>query len=191
MIIAFTGSKRVGKSTACKIIELLYPGRVVRHNFKDALLQEFKYYFKDVLDYHINAEHTNYETILEKKPGCIRQLLQNFGTDVRREEDEDYWVKLWEEDLDEVDFGGDIIVADDVRFINEAEAVKRRGGYIIRLEGNTAVTGDTHISETEMESISPDYVVHVEKGNIKAMIDDLHPILEEITQREHEQRERA
>jgi dephospho-CoA kinase len=75
----------------------------------------------------------------------IRQLLQRLGTDgARAHLSDDIWVRTVLENNSEVPR----LVIPDVRFPNEAEELKKRGGVIIRVirEGYGAVNG--HISET-------------------------------------------
>lgn len=64
----------------------------------------------------------------------IRLVLQTHGTDVRRVEDPDYWVRKALEKADEVLASGRAAVITDVRFPNEAMAIKAGGGLVVRLE---------------------------------------------------------
>ena len=74
------------------------------------------------------------EFISHSKPGFIsltyRQILQLYGTEYRRRQDPDYWVKRLEEKLK----GHERVVIDDVRFLNEVEMVQRLGGRVIRID---------------------------------------------------------
>lgn len=49
----------------------------------------------------------------------------------------------------------------DCRFLNEAEAIKKAGGYILKVERAGHGTGahETHASEMEQEKIVPDYLL--------------------------------
>lgn len=60
----------------------------------------------------------------------IRVALQKLGTEVRRSKDENYWVKAFHKDLPNVDF----VLVTDVRFPNEADSIKDKNGFVIRLE---------------------------------------------------------
>jgi hypothetical protein len=60
-----------------------------------------------------------------------RRLLQLLGTEVGRKcIHPDVWVRLWLEDAAE---SGGHVVADDVRFGNEAQAIRDLGGVIVRV----------------------------------------------------------
>lgn len=61
----------------------------------------------------------------------VRSGLQYLGTEIRRAQDESYWVELFDVNLvHDVDY----TFVTDVRFINEADHVHDLEGYMIRLE---------------------------------------------------------
>lgn len=61
-----------------------------------------------------------------------RYALQTLGTEWGRElMDSNFWVRAWEHTLEAEADTDDIIVADDVRFHTEAEAIEKRGGLLI------------------------------------------------------------
>lgn len=60
----------------------------------------------------------------------IRRALQILGTDIRRKQENNYWVNLFFKTLPEADY----IIVTDVRFPNEADAVLQNGGKVIRLD---------------------------------------------------------
>jgi len=62
----------------------------------------------------------------------VREVYQWFGTKVCRERDPNIWVKHWVDKIDKE--RPKIVIADDVRFANEAEKIRSMGGYIIRLK---------------------------------------------------------
>jgi len=70
-------------------------------------------------------------------------------------------------------------VVSDVRFPDEAEAIKSWGGRIIELRRTAAPTGDTHVSETAVSEIKPDYVIHNE-GTIHELCAQLLAALKEF-----------
>ena len=174
-IIGITGFKHVGKSTAAKYLE---SKGFTRHNFKDAMAQEIKDNFPDLLreiaytrDWD-NGMESAIEDLFIEKPPLMRALMVNYGTDLRRKENPRYWAGQWGQALcPELN-----TVADDVRFLNEAEAVKREGGIIIRLERDGVTTGGDHASETEQLQIVPDYTIKTKDGDIE----DLHRQLDDI-----------
>lgn len=98
----------------------------------------------------------------------VRSGLQYLGTEVRRAQDPDYWVKRFDENLDR---SVDYTFATDVRFTNEADHVHSIFGYMIRLEVPSEIILDrtknrdgiqytaeqlNHKSETELDNY-PDF----------------------------------
>lgn len=168
MLIGFTGKAQSGKSTACMMVQSRLP-YVRRINFKDGLIEEMKEKFKDTLQemlFMYPEECTNIDQLFHLKPQPMRQLMQNFGTDIRRAEDPEYWIKKWERAV----LGSEgNIVTDDVRFLNEAEAIRRAGGIVIRIEREDLNSVMTHASETEMDLIVPDYTVKAFTGGHKEL----------------------
>jgi hypothetical protein len=163
LIIAFIGKKGSGKSTAC---EYLMTDNTIRVNFKDALIREVKEKFpklvQEIIDIMDKTDYDGmspwtYERLVEEKPPLFRALLQNYGTDVCRNNNPDHWVTQYEEAVRNLsDFR---ILTDDIRFVNEADAVRARGGVLIRIIRTGLESTDTHISETEQDSIEADYTI--------------------------------
>lgn len=175
MIIGLVGFKQVGKSTAAKHLE----GRgFKRHNFKDALVKEMKENLHETLDQMV-FDHLHWEgmksidDLFQLKPPLMRALMQNYGTDVRRKDNDNYWVDQWAKNS----YGMDHIVVDDVRFINEAEKVRERGGIIVRLTRPDIETGGTHASETEQLEIVADHTIDCEPGNHAKLYQALDEII--------------
>jgi hypothetical protein len=111
------------------------------------------------------------DLLFKKKPAVVRALLQNYGTEVRRAEDPDYWVDAWGQ-LASVLSNEDLVV-DDVRFLNEAVAVKSVGGTLIRIVREDMASEDTHASETEQDSIEVDYTVSVKTGELDKLREEV------------------
>jgi len=141
MIIGITGLAQSGKSTLANIL-------CTRHGFVSiALADSLK---------NIAKEHFNWDG---QKDSRGRRLLQLLGTEVGRTYDADLWViKLQNKIAIKRAQGKLDIVVPDVRFQNEAQAIKSWGGFIVRLNGRGGLEGiaGQHVSELEMLSIVPD-----------------------------------
>jgi hypothetical protein len=180
MIYGLTGKKRSGKTTAGDFIQQ-YTGSA-RINFKAPLLEEVTQNFPGLLQAISNAmDKTDYdgwewstERLLHEKPPLIRALLQDYGTNVRRADNRNYWVDRW---VNRVTLIPVDIVTDDVRFINEADAIRAQGGVIIRIVRRGLENTDTHISETEMDLIEPDYTITVDDGDVQGLYKQLEKVL--------------
>jgi len=174
-IIGLLGYKQVGKSTAA---EYLKTKGYQRHNMKDGLVAELKDNFPDLLREidkeacrNIGGISANINYLFEFKPPLIRTLMQNYGTEVRRGDDPDYWVHQWVNNRPE-----GLIVTDDVRFLNEAQAIKDCGGTLIRITRDDITDGGSHASETETNSIQVDHTIVAKQGDLEGMykrIDDI------------------
>jgi hypothetical protein len=191
MILGFGNKSRAGKDTCCAAIIDFYNNRkrlaaihgrryqtfVKKISFADALRRE-------VTEATIRAGSTeellkqgidglpfpdwvtldpNPDTMDPLLPyGKHPKILQWWGTEYRRKQDPEYWIKEWQKQI--AGFKG-VIVTGDVRFLNEAKAIKQAGGYTInvtRLNKDGSPYRDPyrpadHISETELDNFNWDF----------------------------------
>ena len=182
-IIAFTGKKRSGKTTAA---DYLVGKGFTKINFKDALIEELKQNLPDLLteiekvmdtiEYDGNNPWT-IERLFTEKPPLMRKLLQNWGTEFRRNSVSlDYWVVKWMQKTK----GVDLIVVDDLRYPEEMQAIRDMDGVVVRIIRNDMVSTDTHTSETEMDQIIPDQTIAVATGQQDELYMHLEGMLEEL-----------
>lgn len=172
-IIGFIGYKNSGKTTACNIIKSHEDGVVVQHNFKDGLIRELKQNFPKLLQVLSDVYNMAIDELFIVKPPAVRALMQEYGTEVRRNDDQNYWVDEW---LDNLPTDGMVLV-DDVRFGNEAYAIKSSGGILIRLVRKDMVNLDTHKSEVEQDSLVADYTIVSKWGEQDKLEKELCQIL--------------
>lgn len=179
-IIAFTAKKETGKTTAVVYMMQKHKNAVCI-NFKDGLVEEIKELFPELLAQMcfvygaMDWTLWNVDRLFAEKPPLMRALMRNFGTEVRREQDQDYWVKKWVEKIKQSQ--DKIIFVDDVRFLNEAGAIRAFGGRIIRIEADKPVPHDLHASEREMDLILPDTVIRNVFGEIETLYTQLDKII--------------
>lgn len=159
MIIGLCGFKRSGKTTVANYLKEEHGFKSL--NFKDSLIEELKQNFPDLLDTIGLIQDRTIDELLVEKPPLMRALMQNYGTEVRRGDDPDYWVKRWKEKCLEAE--GNIVV-DDVRFENEANALAEQGGILIRVVRNRQDVSDTHPSETEHLLFKEDFTIAADDG---------------------------
>ena len=151
MIIGLIGFKQVGKSTAAKHLE----GRgFIRISMKDALVAELRKNFLNLLMDLADIYGLSIDELFDQKPPAMRSLMQHYGTEVRRGDKDSYWTDQWEDAVQKS--GTQHVVVDDVRFFNEAEAVRRQGGILTRLVRPDITSGGTHASEAEQLQIVSD-----------------------------------
>lgn len=176
MLIGFIGKIGTGKTTASNYLVDNYG--FTKHNFKDALDAELSKFFPDVLEALASYEGIDKDEFMQYKPtpDTLRQLKQNYGTEVRRAENENYWVSKWIKKYETM--FGDNVCADDVRFINEVEAIKRMGGIIVRLECPDIKDTGSHESETALDEYRADVTITADKGDLTMIHMSLDSIVE-------------
>lgn len=169
-IIGFTAKKQTGKTTAVKYLLKKYP-HAYHVNFKDALIEELIQYCPELLTeigrIYDNSPATydgtpwTTERLFTEKPPLIRSLMRDWGTVFRRSEAPNYWIHKWVRKMAQIekDTPDAMVFVDDVRFLNEAQAVKDLGGVLIRIESDRVITKDPHQSEAEMDEIAIDHLI--------------------------------
>ena len=156
MIIGFMGKKCAGKTSSAKF-------------WREKEAAYMKAFGDELKEMVINANLLTREQAYgeEKHLKENRDLLKRVGTDLVREQiDQDFWVKKMEERLDALESMNkrDILIHD-VRFRNEAEMIKRRRGVLVLVQRPGLDSNDSHRSETEFQSITPDYYL-VNEGSL-------------------------
>ena len=158
-LIGITGKKRSGKDEAATAMQKHFAGRT----HKIAFALELKKEVAEALN--ISVEE------IERNKESYRPMLQWWGTNWRRGNDHDYWVKKWLAYWEaNVKFRFcETMIAPDVRFLNEAQAIRDRNGIIVRVVKIGQPDDDRHGSETEMDKIEPDAIIEAEDGDIGAI----------------------
>lgn len=159
--------------------------KVMRVNFADALRREITEAINKAggLDAFMSAspivgEHFPSWVELDPNPdmtdsllphGKHPKLLQWWGTEYRRAQDADYWVKRW---LDTVTKHKGIVVTSDMRFLNECKAVSYMNGHTVnvtRVNRNGLPYFDVsrpqdHKSEIELDGYEWDFYLKAVTG---------------------------
>ncbi|MFD7677501.1 hypothetical protein [Streptomyces sp. NPDC060187] len=183
LIVGLSGYARSGKNTAADAL--------IQRGWRQAgyadKLKEFLYQVNPLIPGYFGAgnlrlrqlvDSTGWDYAKTKYPE-VRSLLQRTGTEAgRRVLGDDVWVEALY--ADHHDAAG--LVVTDVRFPNEAEAVAKRGGVMIRVErpgvGPTKDKhGRAHISETALDDWPFDHVL-VNDG----LVADLHAKLQGVAE---------
>jgi hypothetical protein len=88
---------------------------------------------------------------VKDEDGKPRTLLQWWGTDYRRAQDPNYWVKRLQETLDRDN--PEIALITDVRFRNEADTIHKMGGFLVKVTRTTKpdVKVPAHPSEQDLD----------------------------------------
>jgi transcriptional regulator with XRE-family HTH domain len=87
----------------------------------------------------------------------FRKLLQFYGTEYRRKDDDNYWVRKLADNIEKEK--PQIALLSDMRFPNEFKYVKDHNGFTVRVERD-GLPPSTHASETALEGETDwDYVM--------------------------------
>ena len=109
-----------------------------------------------------------WEGLKDRSPD-IRGLLQRFGTEVGREMfGEDFWVDYA---LNSIVDGTKVVIAD-VRYPNEANAIKALGGKVFRVERDGVGPANDHASENALEGYEFDGTLY-NQGTIRGLYNDV------------------
>jgi hypothetical protein len=167
MLIGLNGRKQAGKDTvyarACHIMrdvvtverasfaDLLYASAAASLGVTVAQLQVWKADPCTVVRVQYAGADECFHAEL-----TIREYLQRYGTEAHRDVfGPDFWVEQVRRTLSNHE--GRIVMVTDVRFPNEAEAVRACGGAVAQVIGPDAIenTGDGHASEAPL----PEYLI--------------------------------
>jgi len=151
MIIGLTGKKHSGKTTAAHSIcgekpygNLLFCPVSFAFTLKfmiTILLNELGYPGNETEDYHANKSK-----VIDSLGVDTRYLMQTLGSEWGRTLiHPDIWLKTSESMLSRIRVPNQVF--DDVRFENEAEFIRQRGGLIIHIERPGLTSEDPHESE--------------------------------------------
>lgn len=174
-LVALCGTAGSGKSTAAAALTEAPDAQWVRVKFADALKDMLRaLYMAAGLD-HDEIE-ARIEGHLKETPCSIlrgqtpRHAMITLGTEWGRDLiAHDLWISIWRRRVNKwMDLGMNVVV-DDLRFANEAAAVRDLGGTVVRISGRNT-SSIAHISEKGV--FDEDYVV-MNTGSIEDLTEDL------------------
>ncbi len=147
LILGIAGAKQAGKTTLAN--ELMHHYKLVHLSFA-APMRQFVAKLLGVSGHEL--EKMKEQPIDWLDNVTPRHMLQSLGTEWGREMvHPDLWVRVL---LHNIPPSGAII--SDVRFVNEAELIRKKGGLILKVERPGTGHGDGHISEKPL----PDELVN-------------------------------
>lgn len=174
MLIGITGKRGSGKSTAAKSLKRLGFFEV---SFAEPLKEATKIIF-GLTDEEVYGDYKIKETVIPELGVSPRKILQKFGTEVMREfihvalpelkiTKGEIWVEAFKKLYLNTWVQGNYVVSD-VRYLNEAKAIRELGGIILRIERPALkLEKSDHASEMEMDKIIPDHVIVGKEGVVK------------------------
>jgi hypothetical protein len=174
LIIGLGHKARRGKDTLAQHLIQAYPKMDIRrYAFADELKLEVTIACREKFGYLPRAEAmqrlcqwagVEYDPSPDQTDplcpyGKQRKLLQWWGTEYRRYENDNYWVEKLEQTVMQDDPA--VALVTDVRFPNEGEWIRAAEGFTVRLDrpGFEELGAIGHISETAMDSYPYDFIV--------------------------------
>lgn len=170
-VIGISGKIGAGKDAIANHLVSTYDFQIVRFSdeLKEEVLRILRKTCEAIYENYVECGRKNYHDgdidesdlrwmLWMDKPPIVRRLLQEWGTELRRHEQADYWILKWRWKVQSLVDQGVRVVAPDTRFLNEAEAVRYFGGQVIRVERPGLPAGD-HASETESDALVFDHVI--------------------------------
>lgn len=149
MLIGISGKQGTGKTTLADHLAAQLKG--VRVSFADELRIEVEENFGvDMAAMRDSSMKASMLLPVGNRYFKLRELMQWWGAQ-RREADPDYWIRKL---IGRTAQNESLTVVDDVRYVNEAVAIHKAGGLLIRLEpysGWQSGPGADHASETELD----------------------------------------
>jgi hypothetical protein len=155
LLIGLTGRAGAGKSTVAAWLEDEWAFHQVA--FADPLLNMLGSLFADC---GIGGEWMTERTLKERPTSLgfsYRQLAQTLGTEwARNTLAPDFWLRVAAHRLDSLAPHGDHVVISDVRFPNEADWLKQRGGVLVRVVRDITPAVHPHESEAHVDQLPVD-----------------------------------
>ena len=175
MIIGLSGYAQSGKDATANLLCLNYDYQ--RRAFADPMRHALQI-INPKLDSitHVSDLVDDYGWDIAKKNPEVRRLLQVLGTDFGRKMlGDDVWIKMTMRDLRQ----DDRVVISDVRFPNEADAIKKLGGTVLRInrKNHSAVNG--HPSEHAMDNYMFNHVIYND-GTLEDLSDEVFMLAKEL-----------
>lgn len=176
MIIGICGHKGSGKSTVAVMIEELlgYDVTMFAKKLKEVTcvlsgctmsnLEDQNFKEQELVPPHLRAY------VPEGVKPNYRAFLQYFGTEVMRRYNDNIWIDSTLSDC------GENAIISDVRFPNEAKAIRDRGGIIIKVVRPGCGGNDGHASETSVNAIEGDYTI----VNDRSLFELLNKVLDVV-----------
>lgn len=108
-----------------------------------------------------------------------RRFLQLLG-EAMRVLDPEYWIKQAARAMSRPLAAGNCFVITDVRYVNEAEWIRKNGGVIIRVVRPLLGPANNHVSELEMEAYNCDASIYNDGtlSDLAAEVDEIRGALE-------------
>jgi hypothetical protein len=175
MIIGLSGYAQSGKDSTAELLCLKYGYK--RLAFADPMRQALMV-INPRLDSitRVSDLVEDYGWDVAKKNPEVRRLLQVLGTDFGRKMlGDDVWINIALSGIK----SEDKIVVSDVRFPNEAEAIKKLSGTVWRINRHNHSAVNSHTSERAMDNYMFNFVIYND-GTLTELSDEVFALAKEL-----------
>jgi hypothetical protein len=175
MIIGLSGYAQSGKDATANLLCLNYDYE--RRAFADPI-RTAMYRLNPRVDSVVRLAELidDYGWDTAKHNPEVRRLLQVFGTEVGRKMfGDNFWIKTALKDLT----GAERIVISDVRYPNEANAIKALGGTVWRINRHNLSAVNGHVSEHAMDNYMFNHVIYND-GTLDDLSDEVFMLAKEL-----------
>lgn len=173
LLIGLTGYADTGKDTVREILEDLhgFGGFAFADPIRDMLRELLT---GSGIDDACMDDRALKEAVIPVLGVSYRQLAQTLGTEWGRSLQPDFWLRIASACVADLELSGyRNVVVSDVRFANEADWVRSRGGVIWRVQREQAAPVNPHISESGVDLIEFDWTI-----NNNGTLDDLREVVD-------------
>lgn len=143
VVVGIAGLKYHGKDTAAKVL-------INNHGFQRVSFADgVKKVVSEMLHVPVEWLHdpAKKELLHEPSGKTLREWMQLVGTEVGRNIWAPVWIQWWRDEIAEK--GYDRVVATDMRFPNELEAIRKLGGIAVRVIRPSLMSAKVDLHESE------------------------------------------
>ena len=176
MIIGLSGKKYSGKSSVADYLVSMKDFEQV--SWAEPLKEVIGIELMGLTWNQVYGTEEDKETMDEFWGRTPRDIMQLVGTECcRKVIHEDFWVKIGSRRIQHFIDHDINVVLPDCRFVNEAEAIKKLGGTMVRITREGQISTDTHASETALDKYGFDYEMSAKSGDLDGLFERVDQIL--------------
>lgn len=177
LLIGITGRAGAGKSTVARMLEDRFV--FVEMALADPIVNMIGSLFADCDIDGAWAIERSLKELPTRLGYSYRQLAQTLGTEWGRHLSPDFWLRVLALRLREPHIEVQNVVISDVRFPNEADFVKARGGVMVRVLREQPTTARHHASEVHTDMLSVDTEL-LNFGSQATLLDQVERLVQKL-----------
>jgi hypothetical protein len=173
-LIGIAGPARAGKDTIGNFLKSAYGYELL--GFADPLRR----FARDICCLTPEEYEAQKDKVIDWIGKSPRQMMQTLGTEWGRNMvNENLWILKAMTDAGADAIDGIYTAITDVRFENEAEAIRGRGGYIIHVARPDALQVNAHVSEAGVQKHPRDFTI-INDGSLTDLYAKVNEVMENV-----------